>query len=45
MAAYREIAIGISWQFLRGFTAFKAEERDEKEVWDEKQAGALIADE
>jgi hypothetical protein len=32
MAAYREIAIGISRQFLRGSTAFKAEEGDEKEA-------------
>jgi hypothetical protein len=45
MAAYREIAIGISWRFLRGSTAFKVEEGDENEVWDEEQAGALIADE
>jgi hypothetical protein len=45
MAAYCEIAIGISRQFLRGSTAFKAEERDEKEAWDEEQAGASIADE
>jgi hypothetical protein len=30
---------------LRGSTAFKAEEGDEKEAWDEKQAGALIANE
>jgi superfamily II DNA helicase RecQ len=45
MAAYREIAIGISRRFLRGSTAFKAEEGDEKEAWDEEQAGASIADE
>jgi hypothetical protein len=30
---------------LRRSTAFKVEEGDEKEVWDEEQAGALIADE
>jgi hypothetical protein len=30
---------------LRRSTAFKAEKRDKKEVWDEEQAGALIADE
>jgi hypothetical protein len=36
IAAYREIAIGISRRFLRGSIAFKAEEGDEKEVWDEK---------
>jgi hypothetical protein len=45
MTAYREIAIGISRRFLRGSTAFKAEEGDEKEAWDEEQAGASIADE
>jgi hypothetical protein len=45
MAAYCEIAIGISWRFLCGFTAFKVEEGDKKEVWDEEQAGASIADE
>jgi hypothetical protein len=45
MAAYREIVIGISRRFLRGSTAFKAEEGDEKEAWDEEQAGASIADE
>jgi superfamily II DNA helicase RecQ len=45
IAAYREIAIGISRRFLRGSTAFKAEEGDEKEAWDEEQAGASIADE
>jgi hypothetical protein len=44
MAAYRKIAISISRRFLRGSTAFKAEEGDEKEAWDEEQAGALIAD-
>jgi hypothetical protein len=45
MAAYCEIAIGISRRFLRGSTAFKAEEGDENEAWDEEQAGASIADE
>jgi hypothetical protein len=45
IAAYREIAIGISRRFLRGSTAFKAEEGDENEVWDEEHAGASIADE
>jgi hypothetical protein len=29
---------------LRGSTAFKAEEEDKKEAWDEEQASALIAD-
>jgi hypothetical protein len=32
MAAYREIAIGISQQFLRRSTAFKAEEGDENKA-------------
>jgi hypothetical protein len=32
MAAYRKITIGISRRFLRGSTAFKAEEGDEKEA-------------
>jgi hypothetical protein len=32
MAAYRKIAIGISRRFLRGSTAFKAEEGDKKEA-------------
>jgi hypothetical protein len=45
MAAYRKIAIGISRQFLRGSTAFKAEEGDEKKAWDKEQASASIADE
>jgi hypothetical protein len=45
IAAYREIAIGISRRFLRGSTAFKAEEGDENEAWDEENAGALIANE
>jgi hypothetical protein len=45
MAAYRKIAIGISRRFLRGFTAFKAEEGDKKKAWDKEQASALIADE
>ena len=45
IAAYREIAIGISRRFLRGSTAFKTEEGDENEAWDEEHAGASIADE
>jgi hypothetical protein len=35
IAAYRKIAIGISRRFLRGSTAFKTEEGDENEAWDE----------
>jgi hypothetical protein len=45
IAAYREIAIGISRRFLRGATAFKADEGDENEASDEEHAGASIADE
>jgi hypothetical protein len=36
MVVYREIVIGISRRFLRGSIAFKAEEGDEKEAWDEE---------
>jgi hypothetical protein len=43
-AGYREIAIGISRQFLRGSTAFQADEREEKEG-NEETAEASIADE
>jgi hypothetical protein len=32
IAAYRKIAISISQRFLRGSTAFKAEEGDEQEA-------------
>jgi hypothetical protein len=45
ISAYREIAIGISRRYLRGSTAFKSEESDENEAWDEENAGASIADE
>lgn len=45
IAAYREIAIGISRRFLRGATAFKTEEGDENEEWKEENLGASIADE
>lgn len=45
VAAYREIAIGISRRFLRGSTAFKTEEGDENDAWDEENIGASIADE
>jgi superfamily II DNA or RNA helicase len=44
-AGYREIAIGISRRFLRGSTAFKAEEGDENEEWSEENIAAAIADE
>jgi hypothetical protein len=45
IAAYREIAIGISQRFLRGSAAFRTDEGDENEAWDEEHAGASIADE
>jgi RecQ family ATP-dependent DNA helicase len=48
VAAYREIAIGISRRFLRGCTAFKAEEGEEgeeNEEWSEENMAASIADE
>ncbi|KAF9733878.1 hypothetical protein PMIN01_08221 [Paraphaeosphaeria minitans] len=44
VAAYREIAIGISRRFLRGSTAFQQEEGDESEAWNEENTAALIAD-
>jgi hypothetical protein len=43
-AGYRKMAIGISRRFLRGSTAFQADERKEKEG-DEDTAEASIADE
>jgi superfamily II DNA helicase RecQ len=43
-AGYREIAIGISRRFLRGSTAFQADEGEEKEG-NEETAEASIADE
>lgn len=45
IAAYREIAIGISRRFLRGSTAFAAEEGEENEEWREENMAAIIADE
>jgi hypothetical protein len=45
IASYREIAIGISWRFLRRSTAFTAEEGDENEEWNEENRESLIADE
>jgi hypothetical protein len=43
-AGYREMAIGISWRFLHGSTAFQAEEREEKGD-NEETAEVSIADE
>jgi superfamily II DNA helicase RecQ len=45
IAAYREIAIGISRRFMRGSTAFQAEEGDSNEEWNEENVAAVIADE
>jgi superfamily II DNA helicase RecQ len=45
IAAYREIAIGISRRFLRRSTAFRTEEGDENEEWNEENLGSSIADE
>jgi RecQ family ATP-dependent DNA helicase len=44
IAAYREVAIGISRRFLRGSTAFRADEGDENEAWNEENAWSAIAD-
>ena len=45
IAGYREIAIAISRRFLRGLTAFKTDEGEEKEEWSEENMAALTADE
>jgi hypothetical protein len=45
IAAYCEIAIGISWRFLRGSTAFAAEEGEDNEEWKEENIAAIIQDE
>jgi superfamily II DNA helicase RecQ len=45
IAAYREIAIGISRRFLRGSTAFAAEEGEDNEEWKEENMAAIIQDE
>ena len=42
--AYREIAISISRRFLRGSTAFRADEGDENEEWNEENTWSAIAD-
>jgi hypothetical protein len=42
---YREIAIAISRRFMRGSTAFGADDGEEKEAWNEEKAAAAIADE
>lgn len=45
IAAYREIAIGISRRFLRASTAFRTEEGENNEEWNEENAAAFVADE
>jgi hypothetical protein len=42
--AYREIAISISRRFLRGSTAFRSEEGDKNEEWNEENTWLAIAD-
>jgi hypothetical protein len=44
IAAYREIAIGISQRFLRPSSAFQAEEGEENEEWNEENMLATIQD-
>jgi hypothetical protein len=45
IAAYREIAIGISWRFLRGTTAFKTDNGEEgQEAWNQEDMASIIAD-
>jgi hypothetical protein len=44
IAVYCKIAISISWRFLRGATAFKADEGDKNEASDKEHIGASIAD-
>lgn len=43
--SYRNIAIGISRRFMRGSTAFKADDGEENKEWDEENTAARIADE
>lgn len=38
------MAIGISWKFMRGLAAFRTEEGDKKEEWEEENTAAAIAD-
>jgi RecQ family ATP-dependent DNA helicase len=44
IAAYREVAIGISRRFLRASTAFRADEGDENGAWEEENTWSAIAD-
>jgi len=45
IAAYREIAIGISRRFLRGSTTFAAEEGEDNEEWKDDNMAGIIQDE
>ena len=45
IAAYREIAIGISRRFLRPSTAFKSNDSEDNDAWAEENVAARIADE
>jgi superfamily II DNA or RNA helicase len=45
VAAYREIAIAISREWVRGATQFQRDEEDAPQEWDEEQALAHAADE
>jgi hypothetical protein len=44
VAAYREIAIAISRQWVRGATAFQADEADENEEWQKENVLSDVAD-
>ena len=45
LAAYREIAIGISRRFLRRSTAFQTDDgKEEQEAWDSENMASIIAD-
>ncbi len=43
--SYRQIAIGISRKFMRGSTAFQADESEENNEWNEENIAGAIADE
>ena len=45
VAAYREIAIAISRQWVRGATAFQSDQDDENEEWEKENGAGNAADE
>ncbi|KAK3046026.1 hypothetical protein LTR09_012463 [Extremus antarcticus] len=45
VAAYREIAIAISRQWMRGATAFQSDQDDENEEWEKENGAGSAADE